>query len=178
MNAGVISTRYARAIYEYAAEKKEETLLYENMKTLYSNFRVYPALKKVMIDPTTSQDKKIEILITASGINITPTMKQVIRMVVENSRADYMENITLAYDKYYRKVKKVVNVNLITVEPASEKIKEQLIKVISKVTSDKIEFQTETNPDIIGGFILEIEDMRLDASVRDQLNQLRLDLIR
>ena len=33
-----------------------------------------------------------------------------------------------------------------------------------------VEFETEVNPDIVGGFILEYDTYRMDASVKAKLN--------
>ena len=35
-----------------------------------------------------------------------------------------------------------------------------------------VEFETEVNPDIIGGFILEYDTFRMDASVKAKLNSI------
>jgi F-type H+-transporting ATPase subunit delta len=169
MDTGVISTRYARAIYEYAAEKGNETAVYKEMQLLAKNFMAFPTLRVVMNDPTIAPEQKINVLVTACGMQVNETLKQILRLVIENKRANYMENIARMYDEVYRKAKGIVIVQLTTVEPASEKTKQALIPVIARATGGKVEFHTETNPDIIGGFILQIEDKRLDASVKTQL---------
>jgi F-type H+-transporting ATPase subunit delta len=173
MDAGIISTRYARAIYEYAAEKGNDTALYKEMQVLAKNYAEHPALRKVMSDPTVSPEQKVNLLTTACGIHINKTLQQAVRMVIENGRGNYMENIALMYSEVYRKAKGIVIVHLTTVDPATEKTKEALIRVIPKEDGEQIEFRTETDPDIIGGFILEIEDKRLDASVKNQLRILK-----
>jgi F-type H+-transporting ATPase subunit delta len=65
---------------------------------------------------------------------------------------------------------------LITTEPASADIKNKLVELIKK-KNEQVDFQTKTDNEIIGGFILEIDDLRLDASIKNQLNQLRLEFI-
>ena len=37
----------------------------------------------------------------------------------------------------------------------------------------EVDFKTEVNPDLIGGFIVQIEDKRLDASIASQLRDIR-----
>ena len=37
----------------------------------------------------------------------------------------------------------------------------------------KVDFKTEVNPDLIGGFILQVDDKRLDASIARQLRTIR-----
>lgn len=177
MDAGVISTRYAHAIYDYAVEKNDETKLYHSMATLAASFVEFPSMIKVMTNPTVSLEKKIELLVTAGGNQSDDTTKKVIRMVVMNGRANYMRNIALVYQEYYRKKKGTVIASLTTVTLATEEMKEHLKKVIAKATGEKVEFHAKTDKDIIGGFVLQIEDMRLDASVKDQLAKMKLDMI-
>ena len=40
----------------------------------------------------------------------------------------------------------------------------------------EVDFKTEVDPDLIGGFIVQVEDKRLDASIASQLKQIRKDL--
>ena len=176
MNAGIISTRYARAIYAFAVEKGKETELYEGMRYLATGFSQFPALRGIMSDPTLTAEQKIEVLNTAAGAHANETLQQVIRLAVKNKRSNQIENIALMYDQVYRKTKGIVTVRLTTVDPAEEKMEQALISVIAQVTDKKVEFQSKTDSGIIGGFILEIEDKRLDASVKEQLRIINYEL--
>jgi F-type H+-transporting ATPase subunit delta len=176
MNAGVISSRYARAIYEYAAEKGAETALLGQMQLLERNFSKFPTLRKVISDPTVTAEQKIQVLVTACDAHGNETLQQVIRLVVKNKRSGYMENIIRMYDEIYRKSKGIVTVQLTTVEPADDRIKEELLPVIARITDGKVDFQTKTDLGLIGGFVLEIEDQRLDASVKEQLRIMSYEL--
>lgn len=177
MDAGIISTRYARAIYEYAVEKKVETQVYNDMQVLLNSYSSYPDLKKVMNNPTVTSEEKIKLFIIASGVQIDATiMTQIVQLIVENGRADYMENIALVYEEIYRKAKGIIIARLVTVAPTTDQIKQELAAVITNGSKEKVEFHAKTDTSIIGGFVLEVEDKRLDASVKNQLNQLRLNL--
>ena len=43
-------------------------------------------------------------------------------------------------------------------------------QMVERKTQGTVEFNTEVNPDIIGGFILEYDTYRMDASVKTKLN--------
>jgi len=176
MDTGIISNRYAKAIFQYATECAEENRLREELKILSEQFLAVPALKRVLSDPTVSSAVKADVLTTAAGKNISNTCRQVIRLVVKNGRTHYMQSIALMYDKVYRKAKNRVILKLITTEPASDEMKNKLVDLV-KNNDVQVDFEAKTDKDIIGGFILEIEDLRLDAGIRNQLNQLRLKLI-
>jgi F-type H+-transporting ATPase subunit delta len=178
MDSGVISVRYAKAIFQYALGKGEETHLLEEMKTLAGQFLAIPLLKKVLEDPTVPASDKINSLITAAGRNVSNTYKDVVQMVIKNRRGHYMQNIALMYSQVYRKEKNITLIRLTTVEVASEELKKNLIALVVKDKSKTVDFMAKTDNDIIGGFVLEVEDSRLDASVKNQLNQLRLELVK
>jgi F-type H+-transporting ATPase subunit delta len=176
MNTGVISKRYAKAIFRFASDKGKETRLREEMKALSDQFVAVPALKKVLDDPTVPAVEKKKVLITAAGKNASDVYQRVVEMVVANGREHQMLSIALMYDKVYRKEKNMVVIQLTTVEPADQEMKEELIRLVIKDKAEKPDFAAKTDPDIIGGFVLGVDDLRLDASVRNQLNQLRLEL--
>jgi F-type H+-transporting ATPase subunit delta len=178
MNAGIISTRYAKAIFQYAAERGEEAHLHEEMRTLSGQFVALPLLRKVLEDPTVSSAEKVNVLVTAAGKNAGETYKQAVRLVIKNGRGHYMQNIALVYDKVYRKEKNIAVIKLTTVSPASDETKNALINLLIKEKEKKVDFVAQTDRNILGGFILEVEDLRLDAGVKNQLNRLRLEMIK
>ena len=45
-------------------------------------------------------------------------------------------------------------------------------RMVESKTQGTVEFETEVNPDIIGGFILEYDTYRMDASVKSKLNNI------
>jgi F-type H+-transporting ATPase subunit delta len=52
-------------------------------------------------------------------------------------------------------------------------MKERFIKRIESIIDKELEMETEVDPDIIGGFLLYLDDHRLDASVSGKLNRIR-----
>ena len=42
--------------------------------------------------------------------------------------------------------------------------------MVENRTNGRVEFESEVNPDIIGGFIMEYDTYRMDASVKTRLN--------
>ena len=49
-------------------------------------------------------------------------------------------------------------------------------QMVESKTNGTVEFETEVNPDIIGGFILEYDTYRMDSSVRSKLNSILTQL--
>ena len=49
-------------------------------------------------------------------------------------------------------------------------------KMVEQRTKGTVEFKTEVNPELIGGFILEYDTYRMDASVKTKLNSILTQL--
>ena len=175
MDAGRISTRYAKALYAYAAELKEEDVLFEKMKALSGNFAAHKSLQKVMEDPTVSAMDKQKLLTTAGGNPVCKSYTGLLDLLSKNRRETYTQMIALSYQKIYKKAKGIITGKLTTVNPAEEKVMQKL-KTLIAGEKYKLDFITLNDPKIIGGFILDVDFNQLDASVKNQLNKIKLNL--
>ena len=89
-----------------------------------------------------------------------------------------MPFIAQSYIQIYRKSQKMLSGRLIVPSAIDTKVTNQMRNIIEKKvgTPVNIEFEVEEDPEILGGFILEYDTYRLDASLRTQFNQLRREL--
>ena len=107
MNLGTISSRYARALFSLAMEKKEETRVYDDMKMLKESFLLFPELKETLQNPIVSVADKEKLLINAGGIEVCDLYKRFIRVVLNHKRESCLPFMTYIYIYLYRKEKKI-----------------------------------------------------------------------
>jgi len=172
MDTGRISTRYAKALYAYAAELREEDVLFEEMKTLSGSFVAHKSLQSVMENPTVSSEDKQKLLTTAGGNAVCKSYNSLLNLLAKNRRESYTQMIALSYQKIYKKEKGIITGKLTTVHPANEKVMQKL-KTLIAGEKYKVEFITRVDPKIIGGFVLDVDFNQLDASVKSQLNRIQ-----
>ena len=89
-----------------------------------------------------------------------------------------MQFIANSYVTLYRQQKNVIRGRLITAARVSPATEQKMRQMVESKTNGTVEFETEVNPDIIGGFILEYDTYRMDASVKAKLNNILNTLIR
>jgi len=178
MEVGIISKRYAQAIYEYALEKKSENLVYDNMCRLISNFETYPELRKILSNPVLPVSDKASVLNLACGDSLSEVLQDIIRLITNNKRNSCAEYIARFYTEIYRKGKGIISAQVTTVSPISEKARNELEKIVKQhVECKSVELETFVDKDIIGGFVLEVDSLLLNVSVKKQLTQLRVGLM-
>ena len=172
MNNGKISIRYAKALLSSAKEAKVEEQVYSEMTTLDSAFAQIQLLKQAMTNPTLTKEEKIKLLNSVFNNKASKLTQGFITLVVENGREDYFHRIALSFQELYRKDKNIVVTHLTPAIELDEPLKKKIINSVEEQENSKVELRTEVNPDIIGGYILDIDGKRLDASIIRQLSKL------
>lgn len=74
-----------------------------------------------------------------------------------------------SYISLYRQQQNITRGKLITAVAVNTATEQKMKQLVESKTRGTVEFETEVNPDIIGGFILEYDTYRMDASVSSQL---------
>ena len=172
MDIGVISVRYARALLKSAADAKIEQQVYAEMQQIAKSYIEVPQLRSTIDNPMLSKDKKQALLLTAAGRKPSDLMKVFIGLVLKEDRESVMQFIANSYVTLYRQQKNVIRGRLITAAAVSPETEQKMRQMVESKTNGTVEFESQVNPDIIGGFILEYDTYRMDASVKTKLNSI------
>ena len=176
MDIGVISVRYTRALLKSATEAKIEDAVYTEMQQLAKSYVDVPQLRFTIDNPMLSKDDKEKLLLTAAGKKPSPLTKAFIQLVLREGREGVMQFIANSYVTLYRQQKNVIRGRLITAAAVTPATEQKMRRMVESKTNGTVEFESEVNPDIIGGFILEYDTYRLDASVKTKLNSILYQL--
>ncbi len=176
MDIGVISVRYARALLKSATDQKLEDKVYQEMMNLANSYLEVPQLRQTIDNPMLSKDKKETLLQTAAGEKPCMLTKSFISLVLKEDRENVIQFMANSYVTLYRKQKNVIRGKLTTAARVSAQTEQKMRQMVESKTNGTVEFETEVNPDIIGGFILEYDTFRMDASVRSKLNTILTQL--
>lgn len=177
MNEGLISRRYAMALLKFAQDRNSAERIYKETKVLEENFISHPDLQKALLNPVLPVQDKERLLSAAAGADPDDDFLRFVRLVIKNRRESFMRSIGLMYQKIYRGAHDIEQVRIITAAPLNDEIIGKIKEAVLRKSSHVIEFTHEVDPAIIGGFILKVNSMQLDASVNKELKLLRLKLL-
>ena len=176
MDIGVISVRYARALLKGAIAKRIESKVYQEMQILLNSFLTISELRFTIDNPMLSKDKKRDLLVTACGESISPITRKFLDLVLREGREKVLQFIAVSYITLYRRQKNITIGKLITATVVTPAIEQKLQQMLKNRTQGEVEFKTEVDPDLIGGFVLEYDTYRMDASVKSKLNTILTQL--
>ena len=172
MDIGVISTRYARALLKSAVDAKLDAQLYQEMMTLAKSYTDVPMLRQTIDNPMLDKSKKQTLLETATGGTPSKLTQTFIALVLKEDRENMVQFMAYSYVTLYRKQKNIIRGKFTTAARVSAETEQKMRQMVESKTQGTVEFETEVNPDIIGGFILEYDTYRMDASVKSKLNNI------
>ena len=167
MDIGIVSMRYAKALMEYAKSMGAEDTLYKEFCMLDRSFRKHPDLRMALENPILTIREKLTLICTAA-VGDAPAGREFARfmtLVLKNRRENFLQYICLSVGK------------LITAVPVSQEVRERIHDSASSLLHASMELQTEVDPSIEGGFIFDINDFRLDASIATQLKKVKQQFI-
>ncbi|MDY3268710.1 MAG: F0F1 ATP synthase subunit delta [Phocaeicola sp.] len=177
MNTGVVSRRYAKALLDYAMNNGNEEKVYKEIHTLAGHFARVPELRKTVDNPVLSKDKKHALLVEAAGgEGISEELKRFFMLVLDGKREKFLQFMTWSFIDLYRERKHILVGKLITAVESPQLV-EHIRKKAGEKTNSTVEIRTEIDPSIIGGFIMELDGYRLDASVDYQLRKVKRQFI-
>lgn len=176
MNESQISVRYAKALFLSASEQQILDRVNMDMEMLSSTCK-QEEFQYMLVLPTLQPSQKIKLLRSIFEKHFTKISLSLMDLVVKNKRETYLPGIARNFMDLYRKEKGIRAATLVTAQAVDEAAMEGIRNLIRKTYDSEVELSTSVDEDVIGGFVLTIEDMQYDASVASNLRKIKKQLL-
>ena len=177
MSEGLIPRRYAKALYKFAVENGDSEEIYELLKSISFKHTAIDQLKRAMLNPNVPDEEKGAFMLQLAGGRPGRSLDKFLLLCMRNNRSEYLQKISLAYVDLYREAHEIAHVVITTAVPMPDAELDSIIAIVKKRLGAKtLEIEKKIDPELIGGFTVDINGLVLDASVKRELNELRLKL--
>ena len=160
---GLIASRYARALLDYSGKQGVQERVYAEVQ----------ALMKALSDEQRAYGD--DGILSSCISTLSEEMQRFLSLVVRGGRADMLPFILHSYVRQYRQAKGITTARLQVACPSPD-LEQKLTAMLARAGYAQVDFKTQVDDSLIGGFILQVDDVRLDASVATQLVALREEL--
>lgn len=161
-----LATRYAKSLIDLSVEKGQLEEVYTDMQWLQAVCKSNPDFVNLLRSPVITGDKKIKILEAISAGKLSKLTTAFNALLIHKSRESNLPEITTAFITQYKEYKNIYTIKLTTVGPASDNIKNAIVEQVKKAGGfENIELEEKVDENIIGGFVLQIGDKLIDASI-------------
>ena len=172
-----IATVYARSLFEVAKEHDNLDAIHEQLGEFADELSTNRDLQVFFFSPYFSSGEKkegIEKIIEGADEHF----KNFLELLAEKHRMPILFRIRREFDSLYAEERKLLPVSVRSAVELDKKMVEDIGKRIEEQTGRKVELSSEVDPDVLGGLVLQVGNMVLDASVRARLERLRKQVAR
>jgi ATP synthase F1 delta subunit len=163
---------YANALFEVASENDVTDDVREQLGQFADELDQSRDLQIFLFSPYfSSQEKKDGIRKIIEGAD--ERFLNFLELLAERHRMPAIFRIRRAYDSLWRAENKLLPVTVTSALELDEGLVEGVGKRIEEQTGKKVELTSHVDPDVLGGLVLQVGNMVLDASIRNRLEQLR-----
>ena len=168
---------YANALFEVASENGVIDEVREQLGQFADELSENRDLQVFLFSPYfSSQEKKDGIRKIIDGAD--ERFLNFLQLLAERHRMPAMFRIRRAYDALWREENKLLPVTVTSAVELDEGLVRGLGERIEEQTGKKVELTSKVDADVLGGLVLQVGNMVLDASIRNRLEQLRKQVAR
>lgn len=161
-----LAFRYAKALLDLAVEKEQLDEVYTDMLWLKSVCKSNPDFVNMLKSPVVPGDKKNKILKAIAGDRLGKMVTSFNSLLIQKAREASLPEIVNAFIVQYKEYKNIYIVKLTTAGSMDKGLKEAIVKQVKLIGGfENIELEEKIDNAIVGGFVLQVGDKLIDASI-------------
>ncbi|HOH99343.1 MAG TPA: ATP synthase F1 subunit delta [Bacteroidales bacterium] len=168
-----IATRYAQALFDFSLEQGILEAVEKDMSLIGQLIHGSRDLKLMLQNPVISKSKKISILNTLFSSQCHQSTVSFMRIITTSGREKHLEGMAGWFHELYKEHKGIKTVTLLTAAPLKDDVKKQIINKVKAASKAEIVLDEQVKPALIGGFILQYDNMQVDTSLLKHFEKLR-----
>jgi len=166
---------YARALFDAALEGDRLEPVREQLAQVVAAEAEVPELRELLRNPQLDPRARAAALedLLSGGEEL---LRNFLLLLVDKGRTGQLEEISREFERLVAEHEGIVHAELTTAIDLSDDEARDLLGQIEKASGRKVEATRRVDPSLIGGIVLQVGSLRLDASVRGRLERLRREL--
>jgi len=163
---------YARALFEVGKEHDRLDEIRDELDQFVAALNEHRQMAVFFFSPYFSTAEKKDALNRAIE-GADPLFMNFLEALVERQRMPVIFRMRSEFERLWDEENKLLPVQITSAVALDEATVQGIGDRISERTGQKVELSSRVDPELIGGIVLRVGNVILDASIRNRLNQLR-----
>ena len=178
MKHKISAKKLSDVLFEISKEKNLLDEVNKSMVEFNRTLKMNRELKSFMQSKRYSQDEKFSILSETFGAQVSKLVLTILSYVSGVKAVDTIGKIRRNFIEKYKHEKNIVTVHAILSSDISDEDIAAMQKQLSQNLKKEADLTVEIDKSLIGGAKFRIENKFLDASIKSQLKNIKLDLMK
>ena len=170
------ATRYAKSLIELAKEQKVLDEVYGDMQlfsAVVEQNRVFAVMLK---NPIVNHDKKRNVLHALFDTRMNKLTILAFDLITKKNRESILAEISTEFQVQYNAFKGLQVADITTTIDLDDELRKKFNQLVEEISGKKANLNEIIDDAIVGGFVLNVGDKRLDQSIKTQLNNIKREL--
>jgi ATP synthase F1 delta subunit len=163
---------YAEALFEAGKDKGKLDALHSQLDEFVDAVDGNRELQVFLFSPYLSSADKVEGLRRAIS-DAEPEFLNFLDLLVDKHRMPEIFRIRRQFDELWKKENRRLDVTVVSAVELDEAVINKIGQEVERQTGEEVELSSRVDDDILGGIVLQVGNMVLDASIRSRLEKLR-----
>ena len=168
-----LSKRYAKALFDFSGEKKQVEEVFNDLKLFADTLKENRELQLLLRNPVVEPHQKHQIFESVFNGTLHDTTYQFLDVLLRKRREPALDTICEEFFKMYNASQNIKTVTITTAQPLGDTLKSKILTMLTEQAHANINLQQIVDPEIIGGFVIQMDDFYLDSSILSKINKLR-----
>ncbi|MFZ4740302.1 MAG: ATP synthase F1 subunit delta [Bacteroidales bacterium] len=173
-----INGRYAKALFDLSIEKQILETVFHDMELVKEICQSSKEFESMLSSPIIKTDKKQSVVKEIMGNHLHQVSLSFLLLILKKRREINMKAIAIEFTEMYKEFKGIKTAHLKTATELDKETKLQFKELLTQQSNKNIELLEEVKPNIIGGFVITIDDKQTDNSIATKIQRLRKEFDR
>lgn len=177
MNQSQIATVYARALLDLVGDSPQLEEVESELLGVQKAFFEDSEVRSFVLSPVLKRDEKEAILLKSLKDQASEYVTSFVGVLNQKNRLEFFPEICEVFSEGVDRVRGRSKLLIQSKESLPEESLERIRKTMEDKFKTKVVIRNEISPDIIGGFVLRMEDYLVDASIKSKLSTIKKSLL-
>jgi F-type H+-transporting ATPase subunit delta len=170
-----VASRYVQSLLGLAVEQNALEVVHNDMVLFAKVADESRDFTLMLRNPIIKHDKKMEILEKIFKGKVHNLTLAIFDIITRKNREPILLDIAKQFHTAYNFYRGITKGVVITATPLDESLRNELRQIVKKLSDKKeVELIEKVDSSMVGGFVLNVGDRQIDASIKNKLKELKL----
>jgi F-type H+-transporting ATPase subunit delta len=169
-----VASRYVKSLLGLAVEQGAVDAVHADMQMISKAGHTNRDFLLMLKSPIVRHEKKKEVLNKIFSGRVHPLTMAIIEILTKKNREPLLPSIAAEFHNAYNDFKGIGKASIVSAFELDASLKTQLEAIVKKLSNKtQVEMDQKVDKELIGGFILNVGDRQIDASIKSKLKSLK-----
>jgi F-type H+-transporting ATPase subunit delta len=169
-----VASRYVKSLLGLAVEQGAVDAVHADMQMISKAGQTNRDFLLMLKSPIVRHEKKKEVLNKIFSGRVHPLTMAIIEILTKKNREPLLPSIASEFHNAYNDFKGIGKASIVSAFELDASLKTQLEAIVKKLSNKtQVEMDQKVDKELIGGFILNVGDRQIDASIKSKLKSLK-----